>query len=197
MIRLAVKVALGLAGLLVVYLAVTFGQVWWASRQHTGASASAVVVMGAAQYNGRPSPVLKARLDHAVDLYQSGRAPMIIVTGGKQPGDRVTQGLTGFDYLRQQGVPESAIKVEVQGTNSYEELSAAALIVNQAGQPPEVLLVSDPYHALRISQIAEQVGLKPHVSPASTSSSLRSMARETVAVGLGRIIGYRRLSAFA
>ena len=197
LIRLAFKIGLGVAGVVVVYLVVTFGQVWWASRHDTGASASAVVVMGAAQYDGRPSPVLKARLDHAAELYHAGRAPMVIVTGGKRPGDRVTQGLTGFDYLRDHGVPESAIKVEVQGTNSYEELSAAALIVNQAGQAPDVLLVSDPYHALRISQIAEQVGLAPHVSSAHTPSSFRSMARETVAVAVGRIIGYRRLSAFA
>ena len=197
MIRLAIKILLGLAGLLVVYVAVTFGQVWWASRQHTGASASAVVVMGAAQYDGHPSPVLKARLDHAAELYQSGRAKMVIVTGGKQPGDRTTQGLTGFDYLRAAGIPESDIKVEVHGTNSYEELSAAALILEQEGKAGDVLLVSDPYHALRISQIAEQVGLTPHVSPAATPSPLRSMARETVAVAIGRIIGYRRLAAFA
>ena len=196
-VRLGLKIVGGVAALLLLYLTFTFTQVWWASRHSTGASASAVVVMGAAQYNGHPSPVLKARLDHAADLYKAGRAPMIIVTGGKRPGDRVTQGLTGFDYLRSQGVPENDIKIEVQGTNSYEELSAAALILQQADQPADVLLVSDPYHSLRISQIAEQVGLTPHVSPASTSSSLRSMARETVAVGLGRIIGYRRLSAFA
>jgi uncharacterized SAM-binding protein YcdF (DUF218 family) len=197
LIRLALKIGLALAGMVVVYLLVTFGQVWWASRHDTGASASAVVVMGAAQYDGHPSPVLKARLDHAAALYHDGRAPMIIVTGGKQPGDRVTQGLTGFGYLREHGVPERAIRVEVQGTNSYEELSAAALIVNQAGQPLDVLLVSDPYHALRISQIAEEVGLMPHVSPAHTPSPLRSMIRETAAVAVGRIIGYRRLSAFA
>jgi len=196
-VRLGLKIVGGVAALLLLYLTFTFTQVWWASRHSTGASASAVVVMGAAQYNGHPSPVLKARLDHAAELYKAGRAPMIIVTGGKRPGDRVTQGLTGFDYLRSQGVPENDIKIEVQGTNSYEELSAAALILQQANQPADVLLVSDPYHSLRISQIAEQVGLTPHVSPASTSSSLRSMARETVAVGLGRIIGYRRLSAFA
>ena len=199
LLKLGVKVLLGLFALLLLYLGVTFAQVWWASRQSASshASASAIVVMGAAQYTGQPSPVLKARLDHAADLYDRGVAPMIVVTGGKKPGDRITQGLTGFDYLRGRGIPESDIKVEVQGTNSYEELSAAALILQQANQPADVLLVSDPYHSLRISQIAEQVGLTPHVSPASTSSSLRSMARETVAVGLGRIIGYRRLSAFA
>jgi uncharacterized SAM-binding protein YcdF (DUF218 family) len=195
--RLALKIAGLVLAVVVLYLAVTFGQVWWASRQTSSASASAIVVMGAAQYNGRPSPVLKARLDHAVELYQAGRAPMIIVTGGKQPGDRVTQGLTGFDYLRERGVPEKDIRAEVQGTNSYEELSAASLIIAQAQMPPTALLVSDPYHSLRISQIAEQVGLTPHMSSTDTASSPRALARETVAVAVGRIVGYRRLSAFA
>jgi len=154
-------------------------------------------VMGAAQYNGHPSPVLKARLDHAADLYRTGHANLVIVTGGKQPGDRVTQGLTGFDYLRDHGVPEEDIKVEVQGTNSYEELSAASLIIDQAKLPPTALIVSDPYHSLRVSQIADQVGLTPYVSSDGSSPSLRAMARETIAVAVGRIIGYRRLSAFA
>jgi uncharacterized SAM-binding protein YcdF (DUF218 family) len=195
--RLVLRIVGLVLGIVVLYLAVTFGQVWWASRQSTSASASAIVVMGAAQYNGHPSPVLKARLDHAAELYQAGRAPMIIVTGGKQPGDRVTQGLTGFDYLRDHGVPEDDIKLEVHGTNSYEELSAASLIIAQAELPPTALLVSDPYHSLRISQIAEQVGLTPHMSSASTGSTVRAMARETAAVAVGRILGYRRLSAFA
>jgi len=195
--KLGVKVLLGLFALLIVYLGVTFAQVWWASRQSasTDLSASAIVVMGAAQYNGQPSPVLKARLDHAADLYDQGVAPMIVVTGGKKPDDRITQGLTGFDYLRDRGIPEDDIKVEVEGTNSYEELSAAALIVRQAGLDPEVVLVSDPYHSMRISQIAEQVGLDPHLSPDNTSSPLRSLARETAAVAVGRIVGYRRLSS--
>jgi len=125
------------------------------------------------------------------------RVPMVIVTGGKQPGDRVTQGFAGYDYLKAQGVPEDDIKVEVEGRNSYEELSAAAVIVRQAKAGPDVLLISDPYHSLRISQIAEEVGLRPHVSPADSPSPLRSLMRETVAVSIGRIIGYRRLASFA
>jgi uncharacterized SAM-binding protein YcdF (DUF218 family) len=196
LVRVGLKVVLGLFALLVLYLGVTFVQVWWASRQAPARPhpSSAIVVMGAAQYNGQPSPVLKARLDHAADLYEQGVAPMIVVTGGKKPGDRVTQGRTGFEYLRDRGIPESAIKIEVEGTNSYQELSAAALIIEQAGTEPEVVIVSDPYHSLRISQIAEQVGLTPHLSPDNTSSPLRSLVRETAAVAVGRIVGYRRLS---
>ena len=197
MLRWFFRIVVGLAALVVLYVGLTFAQVWWASRSNDTTKASAIIVMGAAQWNGVPSPVLAGRLDHAVALYEEGVAPLIVVTGGKQAGDAVTQGRSGYEYLRSKGLPDEAIKVEVEGTNSFEELSAAALILQQADQPADVLLVSDPYHSLRISQIAEQVGLTPHVSPASTSSSLRSMARETIAVGLGRIIGYRRLSAFA
>ena len=70
----------------------TFAQVWWASRQNDTSPASAIIVMGAAQWNGRPSPVLKGRLDHAAELYRQGAAPVIVVTGGKQAGDAVSQG---------------------------------------------------------------------------------------------------------
>lgn len=179
---------------LVLYVTVTFAQVWWASRQDETRPAQAIVVMGAAQYDGRPSPVLQARLDHAVALHRQGLAPLIVVTGGKQAGDRVTQGFAGYQYLREQGVPEEAIRVEVEGTNSYEELSASALIVTNEGRPSDVLIVTDPYHSFRVTQIADEVGLDAAVSPASTSSSLESLARETAAVSIGRILGYRRLS---
>ncbi len=121
----------------------------------------------------------------------------IIVTGGKQPGDRVTQGVTGYDYLTAAGIPERAVKLENQGTNSYQELSAAANIIRQSGLAPNVLLVSDPYHSFRIAQIANEVGLTAHVSPDSVGSPLASLARETAAVSVGRIIGYRRLARFA
>jgi uncharacterized SAM-binding protein YcdF (DUF218 family) len=195
-LRWTLRIGAVVLALLVVYVGVTFGQVWWASRQDDAAPASAIVVMGAAQWDGRPSPVLKARLDHAVELWEQGHADHIIVTGGKQVGDRVTQGFTGYDYLREQGVPEEVIRVEVEGTDSYEELSASAVILRNEGLAPEVLVVSDPYHALRVTQIADEVGLRAWVSPTESSSSLNSLARETLAVAAGRIVGYRRLSNF-
>ena len=121
-LRWVIRIALGLLAVVVLYLGITFAQVWWASRQDDAARASAIVVMGAAQWNGSPSPVLKERLDHAADLYQRGIAPVVIVAGGKQPGDKETQGLVSFEYLRAKGIPESAIKIEVEGKNSFEEL---------------------------------------------------------------------------
>ena len=197
LLKLPLKIAGLVLGAVVLYVTFTFAQVWWASRQHSSATASAIVVMGAAQWNGKPSPVLKDRLDHAAALFRAGRAGEIIVTGGKQPGDRVTQGITGYDYLVSSGIPAARVKLENQGTNSYQELSAAANIMRGQHLKPTVLLVSDPYHSFRITQIASELGLTAHVSPDSVSSTWYSLARETAAVSIGRIIGYRRLSAIA
>ena len=176
------------------YLAVTGIQVWWTSRQDDRSPASAIVVMGAAQWNGVPSPVLARRLDHAAELYAAGAAPVVIVTGGKQAGDRVTQGFAGYQYLRARGVPEEAIRVEVDGTDSYSELSAAAVILR--GEGTDVVIVTDPYHALRVGAIADEVGLRAHVSPTSTTGSAAQYLRETVAVALGRLVSFRRLAAW-
>ena len=195
-LRWAIRIALGLLAVVVLYIGVTFAQVWWASRQNNTAPASAIVVMGAAQWNGSPSPVLKGRLDHAADLYKQGVAPVVIVAGGKQPGDKETQGLVSFEYLRSKGIPEAAIKIEVDGTNSYEELSSTAFIMRQAGLPLDVVIVTDPYHAYRSAEIADEVGLSAHVSPTKGSSTFSDYVRETGAVALGRIINYRRLAAW-
>lgn len=192
--RWALRAAMGILAVIVVYATVTIVGVWWASGRDDRTPADAIVVMGAAQWDGRPSPVLKARLDHAVELFGQGVAPTIVVTGGKQVGDRVTQGFAGYEYLMQQGIPESAIRIEVGGTNSYEELAASSAILAESGTDPKVVLVSDPYHSLRITEIAEEVGLDAHVSPTRTGAPVRSYLREAVAVGLGRLIGYRRLA---
>ena len=195
-VRWAIRLALGLVAVVVLYIGVTFGQVWWAGRQDDTSAASAIVVMGAAQWNGVPSPVLRGRLDHAADLYERGVAPVIIVTGGKQAGDRVTQGYSGYEYLRSKGVPDQAIKVEVDGTNSFEELSASSVIVRQGGLGNRILIVTDPYHALRTESIAGELGLDAHVSPTQTNSSMGQLVRETGAVAIGRLISFRRLSAW-
>lgn len=184
-------------GFLALYVGVTFVQVWMASRHDGATNADAIVVLGAAQYDGRPSPVLEARLDHALELWQQGLAPLIVVTGGKRQGDRFTEATASANYLLQHGVPDAQILREVQGTSSWESLAAAARILRERGLN-EVILVSDPYHALRIGGIADELGLNAHVSPTHTSpisggSELKHMVKETGAVAVGRIIGYRRL----
>ena len=195
-LRWAIRIALALVAVVVLYLGVTFAQVWWAARQDDTGRASAIVVMGAAQWNGSPSPVLKGRLDHAAALYADGVAPVVIVAGGKQPGDRETQGLVSFEYLRSKGIPETAIKIEVDGTDSFEELSSSAFIMRTAGLSPDVVIVTDPYHAYRSAAIADEVGLSARVSPTRGRTTVGDYVRETGAVAIGRIISYRRLAAW-
>lgn len=175
----------------------TMGQIWLAARRDQRAPVDAVVVLGAAQYDGVPSPALRERLDHAVALFSDGVAPVVWVTGGRQPGDRFSEASASSRYLIRNGVPDGAVKLETNGENSYESLAAAGRYLRNEGDH-DVLLVSDPWHAYRIAAIAREVGLRPRVSPASAAelsvSGIRRLLRETAAVGLGRIVGYRRLT---
>lgn len=182
----------------VAYLTVTFTQVWLAARRNQARPAEAIIVLGAAQYDGRPSPVLRARLDHAADLYARDLADVIVVTGGRAPGDRFTEATAAATYLHAHGVPDSAIRREVDGRSSYESLAASALFLRREGLT-DVLLVSDPFHNYRIVAIAEAVGLHaaasatPH-SPIQGEAALKRMLRETIAVSFARVLGYRRVT---
>jgi len=193
--RLATTVVVSVVAIGFLYFAVTLGQVWWASRQDHARPAQAIVVLGAAQYNGRPSAVLRARLDHALDLWRRKLAPVIVVTGGRQPGDRVTEAAAAAEYLLGKGVPDASILREVSGTSSWQSLASAAAFLKARGIV-EVLLVSDPFHALRIGGIAGELNLHAHTSPTRTSpirgfDALVRMGREAVAVSIARIVGYR------
>ncbi|HEX4867950.1 MAG TPA: YdcF family protein [Acidimicrobiales bacterium] len=178
------------------YGAVTFLLVYRASRHDGARPADAIVVLGAAQYDGRPSPVLQDRLDHALDLYQEGYANQIVLTGGRQEGDRFTEATAGYNYLRDHGVPDDDLLREVQGKNTYESLTAAARFLRERGETT-VVLVTDGYHAYRVRAIARDLGLDAAVSPApnrlSGGAELRHLLRETAAVSVGRLIGWNRL----
>lgn len=178
---------------LVAYVGGTFVQVWQAGRQDHARRAQAIVVLGAAQYNGRVSPALRLRLDHALDLYRADLAPVVVVTGGRQAGDRFTEATAGYNYLRDHGVPDPALRKEVQGRTTYESVSSAARFLEREGID-DVVLVSGQAQSKRLAGIASEVGLHAAISPADGSSSLRSLVRETVAVSFGRIIGYSRLA---
>ncbi len=189
-------VALGLV-LVTGYFGVTFVQVWSAGRHDEAHPAEAIVVLGAAQYNGRPSPVLAARLDHAADLYDQGLAPVVVVTGGRAEGDRFTESSASATYLHGKGVPDDAILRESQGRNSWQSLAASARFLKARGIT-EVVLVSDPFHAARINGIAEELGLQAATSPTRSSpiggvEEFRHLVTETAQVGVGRIIGFRRM----
>lgn len=190
--RRLVVVAIGVVALLVLYVGITFVQVWRASNVDEVSPAGAIVVMGAAQYDGRPSPVLQARLDHALELYEAGVAPVIVVTGGRQEGDRFTEATTGYNYLRDHGVPDGSILKEVQGRSTYESIAATARFLHDDGID-DVVLISGPAQSKRMEGIAGEVGLDVQVSPAGTDPSLGSLVKESVGVSIGRIIGYRRL----
>jgi uncharacterized SAM-binding protein YcdF (DUF218 family) len=196
-LKWGLRAALAVIGIGVVYLALTFVQVWDASRKDQARPVQAIVVLGAAQYNGVPSPDLKARLDHALDLWQTHLADWVVVTGGKQPGDRVTEATAAADYLTAKGVPQAAILREVSGRNSWQSLESTASFLMARGVVT-VLLVSDPYHDKRIALMAGELGLKPYVSPTRTSplggsTKAVNYAKETGEVALGRVIGFRRL----
>ena len=191
----------------VAYIGVTFAQVVLASRQDQVAAARrqadergtplAAVVLGAAQYQGRPSPVLRARLDHALSLYRAHRADLIVVTGGGQPGEQFTEAGASADYLIGHGVPDADILREVQGRTSWQSLASAANVILKPRGITVALLVSDPFHSSRIRAIADELGLDGYSSPTRTSpiagsSTLPYFAKETAAVAVGRVVGFRR-----
>ena len=117
------------------YVGVTFVQVWFASRLDQARPVQAIIVLGAAQYDGRPSPVLAARLDHALALWQRHLATVVVVTGGKEPGDRFTEATASANYLEARGVPDPSILREVAGRDSWESLAASAAFLTNAGSP--------------------------------------------------------------
>jgi uncharacterized SAM-binding protein YcdF (DUF218 family) len=181
-----------------VYLALSYAEVWTAARRDESGGArsfDAIVVLGAAQYNGKPSPVLRGRLDHALSLYKQKRAKLIVVTGGRQPGDRATEATASANYLLERGVPDQRIIREVKGRNTYQSLAAAARVL-RARSMSQVLLVTDGFHAARVAAIAEEVGLKPSTSPVDSAAPAARMLKETAAVAVGRVLGFRRLSAW-
>jgi uncharacterized SAM-binding protein YcdF (DUF218 family) len=194
--RIARRVGYVVVALLVVYYAATLFWVHKVGQSDQARPVDAIVVMGAAQYDGRPSKLLAARLDHALELYQDGYAPLIVTTGGNRPGDRFTEAETSANYLIERGVPAEAI-IQVAGENSYESLELASNEVRFRGLH-SVLLVSDPYHMLRTRLIAQELGLTAYVSPTRTSPMDADNAfwhemKEAGGVAIGRLIGFERL----
>ena len=137
-------------------------------RRDTAAPSRAIVVLGAAQYAGRPSPVLRARLDHALELWRKGLAPTVIVTGGRGDGDTLSEAAVAGRYLHAHGIPASAIRSERNGRTSEESMEAVAAMFD-AERDRSVILVSDPFHMLRLDIIARKLGLDPRTSPTPRS----------------------------
>ena len=156
--------------------------------------ADVIIVLGAAQYDGEPSPVFRGRLDHAVLLYQQGRAESVMVVGSKSPGDSTTEAEAGGDYLVSRGVPAGSVLVEPVGRTTYDSLVGAARYMRKHGMET-AFLVSDPWHNARIIQIASDLGIRGYASAtwtsAATSEDTRftGYARETFAYLYYRLFG--------
>jgi uncharacterized SAM-binding protein YcdF (DUF218 family) len=151
----------------IAWLASLVGVLLWEHRDEAR-PAAAIVVLGAAQYVGRPSPVLRARLDHALQLWQRGVAPRMVLTGGRGEGDTTSEAAVGRRYVMRRGVPDSAILLETRGRTTSESLQEVAIIMD--AQPSrEVILVSDPFHMLRLAILARRFGMIPYTSPTRTS----------------------------
>ncbi|HEV7526921.1 MAG TPA: YdcF family protein [Acidimicrobiia bacterium] len=197
LLKIGRRVAMAVFAVAFVYLTVVFVQVYMAARRDDARPADAIIVLGAAQFDGRASKILAARLDHAIELYRRGIAPVVVVTGGKQPGDRFTEASVGATYLHDHAVPERAILRETTGRTSWQSLAAAARFLKDRRRT-SVVLVSDPYHSARIEDLAHDVGLKAATSPTRTSpikggGEWRRFFTETIRVAAGRLFGYGRL----
>lgn len=163
-------------------------RVWHVARVDDRTAADAIVVLGAAQYNGIPTPVFQARLEHAASLYEQGVAPQIITVGGNQPGDLYTEAGSGRAYLTRLGVPPESILAVETGTNTVGSLEAVAQTVWDQGGG-SVVLVSDPTHSYRSRMMARDVGLDAWTSPTrhgpavmTRENQISNIIRETGAV---------------
>jgi uncharacterized SAM-binding protein YcdF (DUF218 family) len=164
----AFRVLLALAVLPVFTWGLVLLAVFLFGRRDESTAADTIVVLGAAQYDGRPSPVLKARLDHALELYDRGVAPVLIMTGGVGVGDTVSEAEVGRRYAVRHGVPEKAILVERSGLSTEESMSQVADIM-ESHRLESAVLVSDPFHMLRLRLLATRHGLRAYSSPTRTS----------------------------
>lgn len=190
------RVALWIAGVVIAgalaWVLWVNGQIGTYARRDEARPADAIAVFGAAEYDGRPSPVLRARLDHALELYQRGLAPMIITLGGGDPADLHSEGGVGHDYLLKHGVPEEAIIAETESDNTEQSAERLAVIARANGLK-NIVVVSDGTHLFRIHAICEHDGLVVYTSPRSpgksipTSQRYRRLAHEIVSYTAWRL----------
>jgi vancomycin permeability regulator SanA len=195
--RVLTKVGVVAVSIVVVYVLACVGQVWLMGKTDQARPAQAIVVMGVAQYDGRPSPQLQARLDHVLTLWNAGVAPLVVTTGGNQPGDRFTEAEASRRYLVEAGIPESAVLFENEGTSTLDSLQRVDRLL-ETQDITEVVIVTDAYHAARSRLVARSLGLQAHVSATPSSvvvggESLRRHLQEGVGIALANFIGYEQL----
>jgi uncharacterized SAM-binding protein YcdF (DUF218 family) len=181
----------------VLYVALTAVDVVRAGKGDPG-RADAIVVLGAAQYDGRPSPLLESRLVAALELWRGGVAPLLAVTGGKQEGDRFTESDASRAWLEEQGVPATSIVSEDVGTDTWESLSALMPVLREQGVD-SAIAVTSPWHVARSVSMLDELGfdargVEAPITFEYSDAGVDRWAREIAGVGLGRIVGFERLA---
>ena len=167
---------LGTVALLTLWL-VSLGAVLTWGVQDDAQKADAIIVMGAAQYRGKPSPVLRARVDHAIALWQRGLAPILVLTGGTGARDTVSEAAVGRVYAMAHAIPDSAIVLENEGRSSSESLRSAVGILHGL-RLQTAIVVSDPFHMLRLEILGRRFGIDPYTSPALPTPGGRRLLRQ-------------------
>lgn len=188
--------AVGAAVLAVVLVVVsTAAAIWWTARQDSEPRSDAIVVLGSAQYNGVPSSIFEARLEHALQLWEEGVAPVVVTVGGRRDGDEFTEAEAGRDYLEQAGIPAEDLVPVTDGVDTLESMRLVAAEFEQRGWSTAVL-VTDPWHAMRAERMAEDSGIDAASSPTrqgpavqTRSTQFRYILRETAAYLLYRVTG--------
>lgn len=169
--------------------------IWWTARQDSRPGSDAIVVLGSAQYNGVPSSIFEARLEHARALYEAGVAPVIVTVGGKAAGDAFTEAEAGRDYLARAGVPAEALLAVPEGVDTLESMRVVGRAFAERGWE-QAVLVTDPWHAMRAERMAEDAGMQAESSPTrqgpavqTRATQFRYILRETAAYLLYRVTG--------
>ncbi len=188
----AVGAAVLAAGLVVVSTATA---IWWTARQDAQPRSDAIVVLGTAQYNGVPSSIFEARLEHALSLWEDGVAPVVVTVGGKASGDVFTEAEAGRDYLAEAGIPTEDLLAVPEGVDTLESMRVVSAAFDERGWSTAVL-VTDPWHAMRAQRMAEDSGMDASSSPTrqgpavqTRATQFRYILRETAAYLLYRATG--------
>jgi uncharacterized SAM-binding protein YcdF (DUF218 family) len=180
---------------LVLLVASTGLAIWWTARQDSRPASDAIVVLGTAQYNGVPSSIFEARLEHAITLYEAGVAPVIVTVGGKADGDQFSEAEAAQAYLAEQGVPDDGLLAVPEGVDTLQSMRAVSAAFTERGWTSAVL-VTDPWHAMRAERMAEDAGMDAESSPTrqgpavqTRGTQFRYILRETAAYLLYRVTG--------
>jgi uncharacterized SAM-binding protein YcdF (DUF218 family) len=192
---LVTRLVLALVLAAVLLVGATAGAIWWTARHDARPTSDAIVVLGSAQYDGVPSSIFEARLEHALRLWQDGVAPVVVTVGGKADGDRFTEAEAGAQYLAESGIPADGLLPVPEGVDTLQSMRSVSAAFDERGWTTAVL-VTDPWHAMRTQRMAADAGIEASTSPTrqgpsvySRTTQVRYIFRETAAYLLYRATG--------